>query len=57
MRSLQQLVEAKNRYLDGSDEAQGIIRDSLALLAEFYPKHIEKEDKVFFSQHREIFYP
>jgi len=41
------LVEAKERYLKGentSEEVIGYLRE----LAQFYPKHIEKEDKHFF---------
>lgn len=41
------LVDAKVRYLNGentSDEVIGYLKE----LAQFYPKHIEKEDKYFF---------
>jgi hemerythrin-like domain-containing protein len=48
------LVEAKERYLDGEDtvrEVAAILFD----LAEFYPRHIEKEDKHFFYPCMEYF--
>jgi hemerythrin-like domain-containing protein len=41
------LVAAKERYLKGEDTAQEIIA-FLKELAQFYPVHIEKEDKHFF---------
>lgn len=41
------LVAAKERYLRGEDAAQEVI-GYLKELAQFYPVHIEKEDKHFF---------
>jgi hemerythrin-like domain-containing protein len=41
------LVAAKERYLKGEDTSQEIIA-YLKELAQFYPTHIEKEDKHFF---------
>ncbi|MDD5723655.1 MAG: hemerythrin domain-containing protein [Syntrophales bacterium] len=41
------LIEAKERYLKGENTAQEVI-DYLKELAQFYPQHIEKEDKHFF---------
>jgi hemerythrin-like domain-containing protein len=41
------LIEAKERYLKGENTAQEVIA-YLKELAQFYPKHIEKEDKHFF---------
>ena len=42
------LVEAKNGYVNGKvDELEEII-NLMSQLVEFYPKHIEKEDKHFF---------
>ncbi|MEN6320510.1 MAG: hemerythrin domain-containing protein [Syntrophaceae bacterium] len=41
------LVEAKERYLKGENTSQEVI-GYLKELAQFYPKHIEKEDKHFF---------
>ncbi|MFB3926374.1 MAG: hemerythrin domain-containing protein [Syntrophales bacterium] len=41
------LVDSKNAYLEGGDSLASI-SDCLRDLVEFYPKHIEKEDKQFF---------
>jgi hemerythrin-like domain-containing protein len=46
------LVDANRRYRDGEEMALADITDKLQTLAEFYPKHIEKEDKVFFPAAR-----
>ncbi|MGD9819423.1 MAG: hemerythrin domain-containing protein [Desulfomonilaceae bacterium] len=43
-----ELVEAKKRYLKGDPGALWIIKERLNWLVDFYPKHIEKEDKLFF---------
>ena len=42
------LVEANTRYRTGDKSALADIADKLRTIAEFYPKHIKKEDKVFF---------
>jgi hemerythrin-like domain-containing protein len=42
------LLKAKDNYLLGSKEALNEIFKYLGELVEFYPKHIEKEDKHFF---------
>jgi hemerythrin-like domain-containing protein len=42
------LVEANIRYVQGNKEALSAIMDCIKTLIEFYPKHIEKEDKHFF---------
>jgi hemerythrin-like domain-containing protein len=42
------LVDAKNRHFSGDASAIKTIIEKLELLVDFYPKHIEKEDKVFF---------
>jgi len=42
------LVEAAQNYIDGDKKGLSVISDSLRALVEFYPKHIEKEDKHFF---------
>ncbi len=45
---VRELVEAKERYLAGDrDGAEGVAR-CLTSLVDFYPGHIEKEDKHFF---------
>jgi len=42
------LVEANVRYVQGYKEALSIMVESMKALVEFYPRHIEKEDKHFF---------
>jgi hemerythrin-like domain-containing protein len=42
------LVDAKKRYFTGDASALQTVAQNLELLVDFYPKHIEKEDKVFF---------
>ncbi len=42
------LVEANKNYAKGNKEDLDIITEKIKVLAEFYPKHIEKEDKHFF---------
>lgn len=44
----QALVEANMRYRNGDDSALADIAAGLRALVEFYPDHIEKEDKFFF---------
>ena len=42
------LSEANKRYRNGDKPALTDIIESLKTLVDFYPRHIEKEDKVFF---------
>jgi hemerythrin-like domain-containing protein len=49
------LVEANDRYRNGDDSALTDIADKLKTLIEFYPIHIEKEDKKFFPSTRAYF--
>ena len=49
------LIEANSRYRSGENSALAQIADQLRTLAGFYPKHIEKEDKVFFPASRAYF--
>jgi hemerythrin-like domain-containing protein len=42
------LMEAKERYLDGAREAAADVAVCLNLITGFYPGHIEKEDRHFF---------
>lgn len=51
-RTTKLLAEANTRYRNGDREALGGIADNLKTLVEFYPRHIEKEDKVFFPASR-----
>ena len=49
------LVEANDRYRNGDQAALTDIVANLQTLTEFYPSHIEKEDKVFFPSSRNYF--
>jgi hemerythrin-like domain-containing protein len=42
------LVQAKQDYLQGQEDALPRIVEHLRALVAFYPQHIEKEDKDFF---------
>lgn len=48
-------VEANERYRGGDEVALTDIAKNLRALVDFYPKHIEKEDKVFFPAARRYF--
>jgi hemerythrin-like domain-containing protein len=50
-----ELVEANTRYRNGDTSALVVIADKLETLADFYPRHIDKEDKVFFPAARAYF--
>jgi hemerythrin-like domain-containing protein len=54
-RTTKALVEANTRYRNGDETALPDIADKFKILIEFYPKHIEKEDKVFFPSVRIYF--
>ncbi len=43
-----ELVEAKEKYIKGDSKAPNIITEKINTLINFYPIHIEKEDKHFF---------
>ena len=49
------LEEANKRYIAGDGNALSTATDSMKSLVEFYPKHIEKEDKHFFIPCMEYF--
>ena len=49
------IIEANNRYRNGDETALADIAANLKTLTEFYPRHIEKEDKVFFPSSRIYF--
>ena len=49
------LVDANTRYRNGDEAALTDIVANLRILTEFYPRHIEKEDKVFFPSARKYF--
>ena len=42
------LVEANKRYMQGEEDAMSTVTECIRSLVQFYPKHIEKEDKHFF---------
>jgi hemerythrin-like domain-containing protein len=50
-----QLVTAKEKYLAGDENKMAEIIDLARQLTNFYPKHIEKEDKHFFYPCQEYF--
>lgn len=52
--TVRKLVEAKEKYLKGADTVQEVI-GLLRELAQFYPVHIQKEDKHFFYPCMEYF--
>ncbi len=54
-KSTKALVEANIRYRNGDENALSDIAGKLQTLINFYPKHIEKEDKVFFPASRAYF--
>lgn len=47
-KTVARLAEAKDKYAAGNQENFMEILNSTKVLTEFYPKHIEKEDKHFF---------
>lgn len=49
------LVDANTQYRNGDTSALSEIAAKLKTLVDFYPRHIEKEDKVFFPGAREYF--
>jgi hemerythrin-like domain-containing protein len=47
-KTTKELLEAKERYQKGNQAALSAIIDHMESLVDFYPKHIEKEDRHFF---------
>ena len=45
---VKKLIEARSRYIRGEKIAVKEMLENMEILAKFYPKHIEKEDKRFF---------
>ncbi len=43
-----ELVKAKEMHFIGDQKALGIVIHKLSVIVDFYPKHIEKEDQIFF---------
>jgi hemerythrin-like domain-containing protein len=52
-----ELVDARNRFFNGDIGAIKTIVEKMQFLTEFYPKHIEKEDKHFFTPVMKYFSP
>jgi len=50
-----ELVDAKEKYATGDNDQLTTILDRMSALVDFYPKHIEKEDKRFFLPCMEYF--
>jgi len=50
-----ELVDAKEKYAGGDNDQLTIILDRMSALVDFYPKHIDKEDKRFFLPCMEYF--
>ena len=53
--TMKTLVAANGRYRNGDSAALADIAKCLHTLVDFYPRHIEKEDKVFFPASRAYF--
>lgn len=49
------ITNANDRYRDGDQIALIVIANNLKTLIEFFPKHIEKEDKQFYPASRTYF--
>ncbi|HOG16160.1 MAG TPA: hemerythrin domain-containing protein [Syntrophales bacterium] len=47
-KTTKELVEANARYRRGDAAALAVVAGRLRTLADFYPRHIEKEDRIFF---------
>lgn len=46
--NVKKVIEAKEKYIQGNKNALKDIVANMEILAKFYPKHIEKEDRHFF---------
>jgi hemerythrin-like domain-containing protein len=44
------LMQAKEAFLKGDSDAWKTVAEKLEWLADFYPRHIRKEDRVFFPE-------
>jgi hemerythrin-like domain-containing protein len=54
-KTTKKIIEANSRYRNGDESALAEIASNLRILVDFYPKHIEKEDKIFFPSARMYF--
>jgi len=48
-------VDANTHYRNGDSPALGEIAARLRTITEFYPKHVQKEDKIFFPASMDYF--
>lgn len=53
--STKALVEVDTRYRNGNELALADVTANLKTLIDFYPRHIEKEDKIFTHRSRIYF--
>ena len=53
--TVKELVDATKKYTDGDYKSIDIIIEKLTFLINFYPEHINKEDKVFFPDTEKYF--
>jgi hemerythrin-like domain-containing protein len=54
---VKELISAKNECVQGKAERVNEVGEKLAVLADFYPKHIKKEDEDFFLRTEKYFTP
>ena len=54
-KTVKELVEAKTEYIEGDSNSINTIIDTLTFLIDFYPEHINKEDKIFFPDTEKYF--
>lgn len=54
-RNVSELIQAEAAYFNGDREQIDVIKEKLRFLVDFYPVHIEKEDKNFFKQTQRYF--
>ena len=53
--TVKKIADAEKNYVGGDRQVLGIILSGMESLVDFYPKHIEKEDKHFFLPCMEYF--
>jgi hemerythrin-like domain-containing protein len=54
-KAVKELVEANNKYANGDKENISAIIEKITFLINFYPEHIQKEDKIFFPNTEKYF--
>jgi hemerythrin-like domain-containing protein len=55
--TVKELVDATESYKNGNEKSIDTIIEKLSFLINFYPAHIEKEDKTFFPDTEKYFSP